>query len=162
MAHSAGGAALPRKDHPSVYARARERGDGRRRARRGGSSSPAMAETMTMTSWPAATSRPTRLAARRMRSGVATEVPSEFHHQKRHRPAQVPLFRGRCFTRGGRSAQGCQLDLARGRKGRGATGTPSSRRRLRLLELRLRRRSTGAALRPRALARASAANSRPT
>jgi len=39
---------------------------------------PDMAETMTITSYPLATSRPMRLAARRMRSSVATEVPPNF------------------------------------------------------------------------------------
>jgi hypothetical protein len=39
---------------------------------------PAMAETATITRWPRATSSPTRLAARRMRSTDATEVPPNF------------------------------------------------------------------------------------
>jgi hypothetical protein len=40
--------------------------------------SPAMADTITITSWPLATSRATRLDARLMRSVVATEVPPNF------------------------------------------------------------------------------------
>jgi hypothetical protein len=65
-------------DTTASYSRASKKGEVSSTCATSRFVSPAIAETTTITSCPFATSRPTRLAARRMRSSVATDVPPNF------------------------------------------------------------------------------------